>query len=750
MKKGISIHITGIVQGVGFRPWVWKTAKKLGLSGTVRNNFDGVRVELFENPEPFLQHLEDHPPPLSRIDCIETTEIEYQNLSNFRILESDSSGEALQRISPDIAICDDCCRELFDPSDRRHRYPFINCVNCGPRFSIIQNLPYDRPQTSMHEFKMCPACRAEYTDPADRRYHAQPIACPECGPKMEICSVGSQSQSAHRADPTTWESVWQQAMQRGRIVAVKGIGGFHLACDALNADAVAALRKRKGREAKPFALMVPDLDWVKTVCTVSSEEEHLLHSRERPIVLLRLKSAFKTLEYVAPGLDSLGVMLPYSPMHEIMFDLFPYPVVMTSANYSSEPMIHTNEAARKKLAGIADVFLMHDREIINRCDDPVCAVHGEQTVVIRPGRGVAPVSMPIPASQASSLPGSKSRQDAGDTCILAFGADMKNAFALAHHGQTTLLPYVGDLENPETQNILEKSIDRELECFQLTPDLVLHDLHPDYFSTQMAQEFAGSCDIPSLGIQHHHAHLVGAYAGRAIGFAFDGTGYGIDGTIWGGEVLLYDDAGFERMLHLRPFALPGGELAVKQPQRILDSLFYQLDQLEDTPTKSLLQSGINCPMTSSMGRLFDAVSCMLGICRKPTFDGEAAMRMEAVADKTECGDLAFEIRDGQIDWRPLMLDLIEEKEKGVSVPVLAARFHNTLAEVVYCCGKLLAEKHGALPWVFAGGVFQNRLLVERIKSVVGEEFELIFSCYPNDSGIAIGQTIIGAKQWASK
>jgi hydrogenase maturation protein HypF len=425
-------------------------------------------------------------------------------------------------------------------------------------------------------------------------------------------------------------------------------------------------------------------------------------------------------------------MLPYSPMHEIMFDLFPHPVVMTSANYSSEPMIHTNAAARKKLGGIADVFLMHHRDIANRCDDSVCTALG----ILRPGRGVAPVSMPIDT----------------DLCVLAFGADMKNTFALAHHGQVTLHPYIGDLENPEAQQLLERAIERELDCFKVAPELVVHDLHPDYFSTRIAQAFAEKRGLPSLGVQHHHAHLAGAHPGKAIGFGFDGTGYGTDGTIWGGEVMLYDSVEFKRMFHLHPFALPGGDAAVKDPTRIVEALCYQLNQTKQDASSTIkqLESGINCPMTSSMGRLFDAVSVLLGVCEKPTYDGEAAMRLEAIADERECGDLAFEIKGGEIDWRPLMLDLLEEKEKGISPAILAARFHNTVAEIVYCCGKQLTKKKGILPWVFSGGVFQNRLLVERIKKVVGGEFELVFSSYPNDSGIPLGQAIIGAKQWASR
>ena len=721
MTTGTFIHITGIVQGVGFRPWVWKTASRLGLAGTVRNDFDGVKIELYGDSEAFLRNLESDPPPLARIDSVEVSKIDHPPVEGFEILDSECSGEALLRISPDISICDDCLQELFDPKDRRYRYPFINCVNCGPRFSIIESLPYDRPRTSMRAFELCPACRAEYADPADRRYHAQPVACPVCGPRL---------------DPDDWEATWRESMEQGKIVAVKGVGGLHLACDALNAKAVAELRTRKGRENKPFALMVPDLDWLGTVCDVSPEEEKLLCARERPIVLLKLKQGISGFERIAPGLDTLGVMLPYSPMHQIMFDVFPHPVVMTSANYSSEPMIHTNEDARKKLTGVADVFLLHNREIINRCDDSVCAVSGGQTMVLRPGRGIAPVSMPVDT----------------DRCILAFGADMKNTFALAHHGQLTLHPYIGDLAHPETQRMLDRAVRQQLDCFQVEPELIVHDLHPDYFSTGMARQFASRFNVPTLAVQHHHAHAVGTYPGSAIGFCWDGTGYGTDDTIWGGEVLLYDAGGFTREFRLRPFALPGGDLAVKEPRRVVDSLFHQAcpERLKDPAVWTQLEAGINCPMTSSMGRLFDAVSGLLGVCEKPTYDGEAAMRLEAIADRRECGDLAFRIHEGEIDWRPLLLDLLDVQAQGVPVSVLAARFHNTLAEIVYCCGKKLAAKHGRLPWVFSGGVFQNRMLVERIRNVAGDEFELVFSAYPNDSGIPLGQIMVGAGQWASR
>ncbi len=735
MNQGTSIHITGIVQGVGFRPWVWKTATRLGLTGSVRNDFDGVRIELFGDADRFMEALRDDPPPLAQIDTMEVASIAFRPQEDFSILDSETNGKPLLRISPDISICDDCRHELFDPSNRRYRYPFINCVNCGPRFSIIERLPYDRPNTCMRAFDMCPACLAEYTDPSNRRHHAQPIACPECGPKIWSCSAGTQSQPV-RTGTTSWEVVWREAMEQGKIVAVKGVGGFHLACDAFNSAAVDQLRQRKERESKPFALMAPNLEWVRNVCDLSPMEEKLLNARERPIVLLRLKNCFPTAELIAPGLNTLGVMLPYSPIHEIMFNVFPHPVVMTSANYASEPMIHTNEVALGKLQGIADVFLMHDRDIINRCDDPVCAVFGKQTIVIRPGRGVAPVSMPAEV----------------DDCILACGADMKNAFALAHDGHITLHPYVGDLEHPESQAILEQAIHRELECFHQKPALVVHDLHPDYFSTRMARHLADRFKVSAVAVQHHHAHLVGTHPGKAIGFAFDGTGYGTDGMIWGGEIMLYDTDTFSREFHLRPFALPGGDAAVKAPERVIDSLLYQTckTKMEASSVATQIKSGINCPMTSSMGRLFDAVSCLLGVCRNPTYDGEAAIRLEAMADPDECGDLEFTIAGGEIDWRPMILDLLDGLEQEIPASVLSARFHNTVAEIVYWCGNQLAEVHGKLPWVFAGGVFQNRLLVERIRTVAGDKFELFFSGYPNDSGIAIGQSLIGAKQWASR
>jgi len=752
-----TIQIKGIVQGVGFRPHVWKLATSLHLRGFVRNDADGVTIRIDEGDAGrFLAELKANPPPLSKITkfTVESSRGWKNRCDEFLILESEAGAEKSVQISPDISVCEDCRRELFDTSNRRYRYPFINCVNCGPRYSIIHALPYDRPNTSMAEFDLCADCAREYNDPSDRRYHAQPVACPVCGPKLWFCSIGSASQSAQRADSTSWEKPWTDAINAGKIVAVKGIGGFHLACDALNTDAVSELRKRKARENKPFALMVPDLAWAKKTCELSGVEEELLTSRERPIVVLKVKRAFQGLEDIAPNLNTLGVMLPYTPMHRLMFDAVNRPLVMTSANYSSEPMIHTHEDALKKLSGLADEFLLHDRDIVNRCDDSVCAVYGGQTIILRPGRGMAPVSFPCSAHSADSTCSVRSMSA---SCVLGIGADMKNTFAVAHNGWITLSPYIGDLENPETQDILKTSVQRYLDCYDLEPELVVHDLHPDYFSTRIAEEFSA----PKVAVQHHHAHCIAAAVehgieGRAIGIVFDGTGYGTDGTIWGGEILEFDSQSFERKFHLKPFALPGGEKAIQEPKRTLISILSHVDpmflsRLEDdvgiASTLKILKSEINCSMTSSMGRLFDAAAALLGACEVSTFDGEGPMRLEAMADPEEQGTLPFEIKDGIIDWVPMFREMLNNQypipntQYPISRAALAAKFHNTIAVVIFASIEKLPVN---LPVVFSGGVFQNRFLVEGIKKHPDfDERRMFFSSYPNDSAVALGQATRG-------
>ncbi|MFC1584116.1 carbamoyltransferase HypF [Fibrobacterota bacterium] len=735
------VRVTGLVQGVGFRPFIWKLATDLGLSGRVRNVPSGVQIHIEgreENGLSFMEQLPLKAPPLTNISEIQYCKAEKNSLKDFRIVNSGTHGAFSAQLGRDISLCEDCRRELFDKGDRRYGYPFINCTNCGPRYSIIRGLPYDRPLTSMSSFIMCGRCEAEYNNPADRRYHAQPVACPDCGP-----SVWAESASGKRLD-RDWPEAWEDIINSSGIAAVKGIGGFHLTCSALDEVAVRLLRKRKHREAKPFALMCPDRQWVKKFCFLSEGEEVLLMSLERPIVVLRIRKRFPGLSHIAPGLDSLGVMLPYSPLHELLLDRVNKPLVMTSANCSSEPMIHTNEAAREKLKGLADLFLMHDRDIVNRCEDSVCQAGEGDTHVTRPGRSMAP----------------RSFAHSGEEIVLAFGADMKNTFAVSHHGNLVLSPYIGDLAHPETQEILDRSIQQQLECFRIRPELLVCDAHPDYYSTRMAEKFSREKNVPLVKAQHHHAHLAAAHfehglKGQAFGFAFDGTGYHSDGTVWGGELLLFDRCSFERRSHLKPVPLPGGEKAVQHPRRMLVSYLAQAALLarareqgiiaeEEEKILAVLDADINCPLTSSMGRLFDAVASLLGVCQYQSYDGEAAMRLEAISDRTVSEVLPWSAEKGVIDCGELFENLLTLNKKNVSAAELGGRFHNTVADMIYACGERLADVYGDKAWVLAGGVFQNRLLREKIhRHPAFRRHRLYFSSLPNDSGIALGQAVIG-------
>lgn len=482
------ITIKGIVQGVGFRPFVWRLAKSLSLAGTVQNTSEGVQILLEGNEQAiskFLFQLSNNPPPLSKITSIKQNSAPVQNTQDFIILKSISTDELSSQVSPDISLCADCRKELYDPKDRRYHYPFINCTNCGPRYSIIKKLPYDRAATSMSEFNLCDSCAAEYSNPADRRYHAQPVACPDCGPHVFAVSPNGDKIE----EP--WENVWSDVVTSGKIAAVKGVGGFHLACNALDEIATALLRKRKRRESKPFAVMTRNIDWIKSVCHVSRDETALMKSRVCPIVILRIKKHLPSFKHIAPGLDTIGVMLPYSPLHELMCSDVNLIVVMTSANYSNEPMISRNSDALEKLHNLADIFLMHNRDIVNRCEDTVCICPEKQAIIIRPGRGHAPFSLNIDSNKQ----------------ILSFGADLKNTFAVSHHGRITLSQYIGDLEHPKTQDILRSSVKKVLSFYNLKPESIIHDLHPDYFSTQIALDFAQKNNVPAVAVQHHHAHL---------------------------------------------------------------------------------------------------------------------------------------------------------------------------------------------------------------------------------------------------
>jgi len=746
MKKAYTIEITGMVQGVGFRPFVWRTAHACAITGSVQNNPGGV-VIYAEGSEESLAHfsrtLSSSCPPLAKITSFTQKETTPVGATDFIIIRSTSAGAYTVQVSPDITVCDDCRAELFDPADRRYRYPFINCTNCGPRFTIIRDLPYDRAATSMAQFPLCRACADEYHDPSNRRYHAQPVACPDCGPAV----FAHTSRGALIEEP--WEELWRSNINAGKIVAVKGIGGFHLACNARDASATRLLRQRKKRARIPFALMTGNLDWVIQVCFVSVHEERLLLSLERPVVILKIKNRFPGIEHIAPGLDTIGIMLPYSPMHLLMLDVIDMPVVMTSANYSSEPMIHTNDDALATLGGVADLFLVHNRDIVNRCDDSVAACPATLTLLIRPGRGFAPYGMSVDSTKQ----------------VVAFGADMKNTFAFSHNGRLTASHYIGDCEHPSTQKILLENIEQSIRFYRLRPDYCAHDLHPDYFTTQLAREFARTRGLPTVAVQHHHAHCAAAYvqnnlSGKAIGFAFDGTGYGDDTTVWGGEVLLFDLAEYSREIHFTPVPLPGGDAAVTSPQRMLIAFLHALGLWEawSDPAKhaplagrilEMMNARINCPLTSSVGRLFDAVACLCGFTGDQTYDGEAAMWLEACAAADEERSLPFTLAGNRIDCTGLFAALLDLKKAGISPAALAGRFHTALADIIEACGLALTQKYGSLPWVFSGGVFQNQLLIKKIASrETLRGFRIYFSSCPNDSGIAAGQVAVALAKTA--
>lgn len=736
------IKIRGVVQGVGFRPFVWNLANNLQLTGYVQNGSDGVVIRIQgckDKINIFMTHIVKDCPPLAIISSIVVKDSDIKKFTRFDIIESYLSEDINTRISPDIIICDDCKMELFNKNNRRYRYPFINCVNCGPRFSIIDQIPYDRINTSMSSFEMCPSCSKEYADPIDRRFHAQPIACHDCGPKISFLNS--------RGEPVDgdWESLWVKSIQDGMVVAVKGIGGFHLACDAHNTKALQILRRKKNRENKPFAVMVNDLSWIKKYCYFSTNEENLLLSKESPIVILKIKSQFDGLEYIAPGLDTIGVMVPYTPMHLLMMEKIKCPIILTSANYSNEPMISDNNSALNSLRDIADRFIIHDRQIVNRCDDSITLCCGDHTTVIRPGRGFSPFNININSCSIA----------------VAFGADLKNTFSILNNGTITVSPFIGDLEHPETQEIFQNLIYRNLDFYKINPEFVIHDKHPDFYSTSFAVEYAKKYEIPSIAVQHHHAHLVAGYIehnlkGKAIGFAFDGTGYGLDGTIWGGEVFLFDDTQFNREYHFKKMFLPGGDLAVREPARIAISLSNTIPIIDNIVenlcsedyVKSItmqLNSKINCPESSSVARLFDVVSFMLDLCSYQTYDGEAAMKLEAVADINENGILPFRVKGRIIDCSDMFIEIHQLLKKGIGVNKIAGRFHNMITEIIYFSIKKISQFAGPLPVVFSGGVFQNRLLVEKILlHKMSVENKLFFSSLPNDSGISIGQAAVGA------
>jgi len=773
-KEGRYIHIQGIVQGVGFRPFVYSLADRYGLSGWVRNTSRGVEIEVDGDPHSltsFLTSLREEHPPLAMIESLHSEEKPANGYSSFEILHSDSTPDGYQPISPDVSICDDCLEELFQPSDHRYRYPFINCTNCGPRFTIIKDIPYDRPQTTMAPFEMCDVCAGEYTDPNDRRFHAQPVACADCGPRVWL--AGKDNPRALDVDqaPFTDDTAVQETVHRlgqGDILAIKGLGGFHLACDAANHDAVRRLRSKKRRPSKPLAVMMPDVETVRRFCHLSPAEQELLSSPQRPIVLLETKSKSGLSPDLAPNQSTLGVMLPYTPLHYLLFSRedrwpdAPYQVlVMTSGNHSNQPITTTNQDALQELGSIVDGFLFHSRDIHIHCDDSVTRVNKGNPYPIRRSRGYAPFPLPVPQEGPS---------------ILAAGAELKNTFCYLKGNQAFLSQHIGDVENYPTLEAFQVSLAHFEDLFRVQPQVLAYDLHPDYLASRYALDRAREEDLTAVGVQHHHAHIAAllaehGYPGQkpVIGCSFDGTGYGDDGHIWGGEFLLADYAGYHRAFHLRYIPLPGGDLAVREPWRFalawLDRAGIEWDpslppvsQAREqsaaadydllTILRSQLERGTNAPLTSSMGRLFDAVSSLIGVRQVTDYEAQAAIELEALAVSGEEFTYPIEIQDSVIDPAPLLRAAVQDLKGGLPAGVISARFHNSVAHIVLEVCMRLREEHNINIVALSGGVWQNMCLLNRATQLLeSEKFDvLMHSRVPaNDGGLALGQAVIAQK-----
>lgn len=770
--EGFRVHVTGIVQGVGFRPFIYNLATRMNLKGWVNNTSAGVDIHIEGDAstlDSFIEKLSSEKPALAVIDSVGVKKVPLENFTTFDIQHSIPIEGAFQPISPDVAICDDCLRELFDPADRRYRYPFINCTNCGPRFTIIKDVPYDRPKTTMAGFALCPDCEREYKDPTNRRFHAQPVACPVCGPRvwLESLKVGKLERSSegdHAIDET------RRLLADGKIVAVKGLGGFHLACDAINPSAVTELRARKLRVDKPFALMMPNLEAVERHCHVSEAERELLQSTARPIVLLKRKSESNIVPEVAPRQDWLGVMLPYTPLHYLLLEKAegsPESLIMTSGNLSEEPIATGNEEARERLAQLADAFLFHNRDIHIRCDDSVVRVfednrkseieNRKSIYPIRRSRGYSPFPVKLPFEVPQ---------------LLATGSELKNAFCITNKNYAFLSHHIGDMENYETLQSFEQGVEHFERLFRVKPVAIACDLHPNYLATRYALERAQRENLPTFNIQHHHAHIAACMAEHGLdgsrpvlGLAFDGTGYGDDGAIWGGEVLVADYRGYQRVGQLEYFPLPGGDAAIKKPARTVLALLWSLglewdERLESvkefcaddrTLLRTQLEKKINTPLTSSMGRLFDAAAALAGVRQSVNYEAQAAIEFEALVDFSEEGKYPFEWNPPGIQVRSAVEALIRDVLSGVPIQKISARFHNGLAEVCRVASIEMREKFGLNEIVLSGGVWQNITLLSRTLSLLKREGFRVYihrQVPTNDGGLALGQAIIAASRLA--
>ena len=736
------------MQGVGFRPYVHGLAGRFGLSGLVGNDTAGVFVEVEGTEQTiseFLAVLPAEAPPLAVIEELRTSPLPPTGEAGFHIVASDASGRRDTLVSADSATCADCLREMADPADRRFNYPFINCTNCGPRFTIVRDVPYDRPFTTMASFTLCDACAAEYHDPADRRFHAQPVCCPACGPRLTLIDAAGAELPG---DPIRAAA---KLLNNGAVLAVKGLGGYHVATRADHHDATATLRARKHREDKPFAVMVADLDTAHRLCVIDPIGERLLSGRRRPVVLLPRRPEAPVAPAVAPGNRSLGLMLPYTPLHHLLLRETAGPIVLTSGNISDEPIAYLDDDARRRLAGIADAYLTHDRAIHMRTDDSVVRVFRGAELPVRRARGYAPEPLTLahPAPRA----------------VLGCGAELKSTFCLARGRHAFLSHHIGDLENYETLRSFTEGIEHFRRLFDVQPQVVAHDLHPEYLSTKYALDLcdADQAGCPLLGVQHHHAHIASCLAdngdaGPVLGVAFDGLGYGTDGTLWGGEFLLADLTGFERLAHLVPVPMPGGATAIRQPWRMAaaylgaevpEELMRRHADQWDT-VLAMAGRGVNAPLTSSAGRLFDAAAAILGVRDAINYEGQAAVELEQRADRGEQGSYPAAVTDGpplQLHGADLVRCVVEELRAGVAPEVIATRFHHGVADAIVRVCAILRERTGVGAAALSGGVFQNVLLLER--TVAGLEqagFRVLTHSRvpPNDGGISFGQVAIAA------
>jgi hydrogenase maturation protein HypF len=757
-----AIAISGTVQGVGFRPFVYGLASQLELCGFVRNQTDGVSIEVEgegSRLDQFLLQLSANKPPLARIERVSWEPRPPLGDSRFRIETSTSGVTGPVLIPPDIATCDDCLRELFDPHDRRYRYPFLNCTNCGPRLTIVESAPYDRERTTMSAFTMCRACRAEYENPIDRRFHAQPIACPACGPRLALRDGAGKPLEGEDA-----LARFADVLRGGGVGALKGLGGYHLACDATNDAAVAKLRSRKQREEKPFAVMVSDLDSARALCEIDEAERDLLCSPRRPIVLLRKHKGSPLGPGVAPGNPRLGLMLPYTPLHHLLLrEMGGRPLVMTSGNRCDEPIAVGEPDVYERLAGIADAYLTHDRPIHVRCDDSVTRVVGGIESPLRRSRGYAPQPVRLPLH--CRTPG------------LAVGGQLKATFGLARDDQAILSHHLGDLDNYEAYRAFERDVALFEQTFDVRPTWIAHDLHPDYASTHFALRRAGRDGLKPIAVQHHHAHMASCMAEHGltcpvIGVCFDGTGFGPDGAVWGGEFLVGDLEGFRRGAHLRYVPMPGGEKAVREPWRMAlahchDSgaqstpFLHRIDATSARTAHRMIERRFNAPPTSSIGRLFDAVASLVGLRDDVTFEGQAAMELEWLATGVpEDGAYAFEIvAPGEgtageeaalvVDTRPLIRDVVRDVGRGVAAASIARRFHTTVVEIIVkVCAKLRAQT-GLSQVVLSGGVFMNALLLCETEHALNTAGFLALrhrTVPANDGGLSLGQLAVAAQQ----